>query len=121
MTTVVYRVDAPPSGIEKTGNGSNPTDEQMAEETKTRQAFVDAVSPRLAALLDRPAQRSGNVSAIELIGGNSWSELNHYVLLVTVDTGDPGIAFDSFVPPGTLVEALGSFGPVAQWPDGDRS
>ncbi|KOV97306.1 hypothetical protein [Streptomyces sp. NRRL B-3648] len=117
MATVVYLIDAPPTGIEKTGEGFDPTDEQMAEERQARQAFLDAVTPHLAALASRPARRSGNVDNVELLGGDTWSNLNHYLLLVTTDIGEPGIAFDSFLPPGTKVTEIGN-GYSALWSNG---
>ncbi|KOV60920.1 hypothetical protein ADL01_32555 [Streptomyces sp. NRRL WC-3618] len=116
----VFRIVAPPTGIEITGDGSSPTDEEMAQEKEARQAFLDAVSPYLAALPARPPHRSGNVSDVELLGGDVWSQLNQYLLLVNVDIGDPRIDFDSFMPPGTTVTRVaGDLVPLSQWPDGD--
>jgi hypothetical protein len=120
MATAVYRIDAPPTGVEKTDGGSQPTDEQMAEEQQARQAFLDAVSPHLAALPSAPPRRSGNVIKVELLAADSWSNLNHYLLMVTTDIGAPNIAFDSFLPTGTTISEIvsGDYKPLAQWPDG---
>ena len=91
-TTLAISIDLPPTGeLETSGNGSSPTDIQMAEEEKARQKFLDAVSPYLASVPKRPPHRQANVSSIELLGTGVWSQLNHYLLLVTVDLGDPGI------------------------------
>ncbi|MFC8449072.1 hypothetical protein [Kitasatospora sp. NPDC057223] len=116
MTTVVYRIDAPPTGIEVTGDGTDPTEPQMAEETQAREKFLAAVSPYLAALPDRPVHHSGNVSKVELLGVDVWAAMNHYLLLLTVDIGDPRVDFDSFVPAGTEVTLINAFDPLAQWP-----
>ncbi|MGV9267514.1 hypothetical protein ACWDRR_22940 [Kitasatospora sp. NPDC003701] len=118
----VFRIDAPPTGIEVAGGGADPTDEQIEQESKARQAFLDAVSPHLAALPERPVSHSGNVAKVELLGSNVVSRLNQYLLLVTVDIGDPRIDFDSFVPPGTTVTLTGAdFKPLSQWPGGPRA
>ena len=118
MPTVVIRIDMPPKGVlEVTGQGSNPTDEQMREEKQARQEFLDAVTPTLASLPGRPSRRSGNVSRVELLGTNVWSQNNHYLLLVTVDIGDPGIDWASFLPPGAEVSTIGAYSPLLQWPE----
>ncbi|PBC70178.1 hypothetical protein BX265_7574 [Streptomyces sp. TLI_235] len=118
----VFRIDAPPTGIEVTGDGGNPTPDQIEEENKARQSFLDAVSYHLEALTKRPPHSFGNVEKVELLGSNVISRLNQYLLLVTVDIGDPRIDFDSFVPAGTTVTLIGSdFVPLAQWPNGTRA
>ena len=40
-----------------------------------------------------------------------WSELNHYLLLATVDIGDPGIEqeLSALLPHGTQISGLGDF------------
>ncbi|WP_431683695.1 hypothetical protein [Kitasatospora sp. KL5] len=122
MVTTIFRIDAPPIGIEITGKGSNPTEEEMEEELKARQAFLDAVSPHLAALRKRPDHRSGNVVSVDLHGADVWSRLNQYLLMVTVDIGDPRIDFDSFLPTGSTVKLVGSdFTPLSHWPDGNKT
>ncbi|MBP0452943.1 hypothetical protein J5Y04_25850 [Kitasatospora sp. RG8] len=116
----VFRIDAPGTGIELKGDG-NPTPEQIEEEKEARQAFLDAVSPHFKALPERPLHAFGNVSKVELFGEDVVTRMNHYLLVVTVDIGDPRIEFESFVPGGTTVSTVeGDLSPISQWPDGDR-
>jgi hypothetical protein len=120
MAMLVYRIDMPPTGIEVTGEGSNPTDDQMREEEKARQDFLDRVGPKLAALPALPPHRSGNIVRVELFGVKVWSEMNHYLLMVTTDIGQPH-DFDlaSLVPPGCETSELiaGEYGPINSWPE----
>jgi hypothetical protein len=117
MPVVAIRVDMPPTGIEVTGEGSSPTDDQMAEEQAARQEFIDVVEPQLASLPERPSRRSGNVSRVQLLGANTWSDLNHYLLLVSVDIGDPGVELESVLPPEAEVTVIGSYGDLKEWPE----
>ena len=120
MPTAVIRIDMPPKGVlETTGQGSAPTDEQMAEEQRARQAFLDAVTPALAALPGRPPKRAGNVSQVQLLGADVWSRLNHYLVIVTVDIGDPNIDWSAFLPHGAR-SGRGSYAPLLEW-SGDTS
>ena len=110
----------PPTGeLEKTGDGTSPTQAQMDEEMKARDDFIGTVSPYLKSLPERPPHRAGNVSHVELLGRGVWSQLNHYLLLVTVDIGDPGIEqeLSALLPPGTQILGLGDFGPLQEWPE----
>ena len=120
MLTVVIRIDMPAKGIEVTEEGVAPTDDQASEEQNRRQEFLDFISPKLASLPGRPPKRSGNVQRVELLGGNEWSHLNHYLLLVTVDIGDPDIDFTWLVPSGGEASVIGSYAPLQNWP-GDPS
>ena len=88
----------------------------MQEEQEVRQEFLDAVEPLLAALPERPPMRQGNVERVELLGANVWSQLNHYLLLVTVDIGDPRIDLASVLPAGADVSVAGSYAPLESWP-----
>jgi hypothetical protein len=120
-TTLAISIDLPPTGaLETSGNGSLPTDVQMAEEEKARQKFLDTVSPYLAAVPKRPLHRQGNVSSIELLGTGIWSQLNHYLLLVSVDIGDPGIDQEllALLPKGSKVTVVGSYQPLQTWSTG---
>jgi hypothetical protein len=118
MPTVVIRIDLPPRGVlEVTGQGSNPTDDEMREEKQYRQEFLDAVTPVLASLPDRPPRRAGNVSRVELLGTNVWSQNHHYLLLIDVDIGDPRIDWASFLPPGAEVSTVGAYTPLRHWPE----
>jgi hypothetical protein len=116
MPTVVIRIDMPSKGVlEVTGEGSAPTDDQMAEERRARQEFLDAVSPTLASLVGKPPKRTGNVSHVELLGANVWSQLNHYLVLVSVDSGEPDIDWSALLPPGAEVTTIGSYAPLQRW------
>jgi hypothetical protein len=120
MATLAITIDLPPAGeLEVTGNGTEPTQAQMDEETKWRNSFIDAVSSYLASLPGMPPQRMGNVSRVELLGRNEWSTLNHYLLLVTVDIGDRGIEdhLADLLPPGSKVTGLGDFESLQTWPN----
>jgi hypothetical protein len=116
MPTVVIKIEAPPTGIEVTGQGTSPTDEEMKEEMAARQAFLDRVSPELAALTTRPPRRAGNVKAVELRGTDVWSELNHYLLLVDVDIGMPDLDLATLLPPGSQSAVVGSYASLQSWP-----
>lgn len=85
MATLAISVDdMPPIGeLETTGAGTSPTQAQMDEETQARQNFIDIVSPHLKSLPAGSPHRASNVSSIELLGLNVWSQLNHYLLHVT--------------------------------------
>jgi hypothetical protein len=110
----------PPTGeLETTGDGTSPTQTQMDEEMEARRNFIDTVSPYLKSLPERPPHRAGNVSRVELLGRDVWSHLNRYLLLVTVDIGDPGIEqeLSAFLPQGTQVSSLGDFDSLQEWPE----
>jgi hypothetical protein len=120
-TTLAISIDLPPTGeLETSGNGSSPTDAQMAEEEKARQKFFDTISPFLASVPKRPLHRQGNVTSIELLGTGVWSRLNHYLLLVSVDIGDPGIdgELSALLPKGSKVTVVGSYQPLQTWSTG---
>jgi hypothetical protein len=120
VATLVISIDLPPTGaLETTRNGTSPTQSQMDEETKTRQHFVDTVASYLESLPRTPPHAAGNVTRVELLGRNVFSQLNHYLLLVTVDIGDPGIEghLSALVPQGTQISVVGEFTPVQEWPE----
>ena len=123
VATLAISIDLPPTGeLETAGNGSSPTQAQMDEETRARQRFVDMVTSYLKSLPGAPAHRAGNVSRVELLGRNVFSQLNHYLLLVTVDIGDPGIEghLSALLPRGTQISVVGEFTPVKEWPEPKR-
>jgi hypothetical protein len=109
----------PPTGeLETSGDGSSPTQAQQDEEMKARQSFIDLVSPYLESLPERPPHRAGNVSEVELLGRDVWSELNHYLLLITIDITDGGIGQDlvALLPPGAQVSVVGVVDSLREWP-----
>ena len=86
---------------------------------QARQNFIDAVSPYLKSLPDRPGRRSGNVSRAQLLGREVWSQLNHYLLLITIDIGKTGIdqELSALLPQGAQVSVVGAFGSLQEWPE----
>jgi len=117
--TLAISIDLPPTGeLETSGKGWSVTDAQMAEETQARQNFLDLVSPYFESLLKRPPRRAYNVLRVELLGGDVWSELNHYLLLVDIDIGDLGIdqELSALLPKGSQVSVVGrDLEPVQEW------
>ena len=73
----------------------------------------------IKSLRGRPPRRFGNVSRVELLGREVWSQLNHHLLLVTVDIGEAGIDQDlsALLPQGSQVSVVGAFGSVQEWPE----
>ena len=124
MATLAISIDLPPTGeLETAGNGTSPTQSQMDEETRARQRFVDMVTSYLKSLPRTRPHRAGNVTRVELLGRNVFSQLNHYLLLVTVDIGDPGIEghLSALLPQGTQISVVGEFAPVQAWPEPGRT
>jgi len=80
------------------------------------------VASYLKSLPETPPHRAGNVTRVELLGRNVFSQLNHYLLLVTVDIGDPGIEGHllALLPQGTQISVVGEFTPVKEWPEPKR-
>jgi hypothetical protein len=118
MTRLLVKIDAPPQGeLEISGNGTNPTDDQMAEEQRIRQSFLDAVSPYLESLPKRPPHRAGNVSHVELLGRDVWSEMNHYLLTLQVDIGNVDLSeLSTHLPPGSEVSVVGGdYQSISEW------
>ena len=119
MATLAISIDLPPTGeLETAGNGTSPTQAQMDEETRARQRFIDTVASYLESLPSTNSHRAGNVTRVELIGRNVFSQLNHYLLLVTVDIGNPGIEghLSALLPQGARISVVGEFAPVQAWP-----
>jgi len=123
VATLAISIDLPPTGeLETAGNGTSPTQAQMDEETRARQRFVDMVTSYLKSLPRTRPHRAGNVTRVELLGRNVFSQLNHYLLLVTVDIGDPGIEghLSALLPQGTQISVVGEFTPLKEWPEPKR-
>jgi hypothetical protein len=55
----------------------------------------------------------------ELLGRDVWSQLNHYLLLITIDIGEACIdqELSALLPPGSQVSVAGVFDPVQEWPE----
>jgi hypothetical protein len=118
MRILVVKIDAPPQGeLETSGNGTNPTDDQMAEEQRFRQSFLDGVSAYLESIPQRGFHRSGNVSRVELLAKEIWSEMNHYLLILEVDIGDVDLSeLTSHLPEGSKVEVVGgNYDSISEW------
>jgi len=119
VATLAISIDLPPTGeLETAGNGTSPTQAQMDEETRARRRFIDTVASYLESLPSTPSHPAGNVTRVELLGRNVFSQLNHYLLLVTVDIGNPGIEghLSALLPQGARISVVGEFAPVQAWP-----
>ncbi len=116
MATLVLRIDMPPKGVLETSPDfiAEPTREMMDEELAIRQEFLDYVSPRLAELPKRGFRRLGNVSSVELLGANEWSNFNHYLVILSVDIGIPR-DLDGIVPPGGEMTVIGPYTSLDSW------
>jgi hypothetical protein len=122
VATLAITIDLPAAGeLEATGDGTSPTQDQMDQETQARQNFTDLISPYLKSLPERPPRRAGNVSRVELLGRDVWSQLNHYLLLITIDIGEAGIDQEllALLPSGSQVSAAGVFDSLQEWPEPD--
>jgi hypothetical protein len=50
MPIVAVKVEMPPKGeLETKGGGESPTDEQMEEESRIRQEYIDSITPAIEA------------------------------------------------------------------------
>jgi hypothetical protein len=117
MATWAIQVDMPPKGALETGEASGElTDEQMDEESAYRKEFLDYVSPKLAALLERGDRRSANVQRTEIHGADTWSNMNHYLLLITVDIGGPGFELEDLLPPEAEARIIGDYDLIERLP-----
>ncbi|MDQ1537863.1 MAG: hypothetical protein QOE58_2256 [Actinomycetota bacterium] len=120
MPTLAIKVDLPPVGeLETSGDGRSPSDAQMEEEMLARQKFLETVSPYLESLTQRPPSRAGNVRRVEIMGRDTWSQLNHYLVMVNVDIGQPGIDEQllALLPERSKVSVVGAFGSLQVWPE----
>ena len=120
MPILIAHIEVPPSGELETKRGESGelTDEQMAEELAARERAMATMRPLLASLPERPARRSGNISRVELLGENTWSTLNHYVVLATVDIGDGGLEEEllTVLPEGSTVSVSAGVVSLEEWP-----
>jgi hypothetical protein len=112
MGTIAITSKTPPVGqLEKGGDGSPPSDEQMREEQAARDAVANSLVPFLQSLPLRPARRHGNVISFELLGAGTWSNLDNYLLLLNVDIGGAGLADElaAVLSSGSSVSVVGEF------------
>jgi hypothetical protein len=119
MGSLIVEIDVPPVGeLETSGDGTSPTQEQMDEEQAARDQTIAALRPYLESLPQRPPHRSGNVSRVQLLGKDTWSNLNHYALVVSVDIGDPGIeqGLLDVLPKGSTVAMHSDFNVLDEFP-----
>lgn len=117
MPIVAVQIEMPPKGeLETKGGGESPTDEQMKEESGIRQDYIDSIAPTIESAIKSSPHRSGNVERVELLGTDVWSELNHYLLLVFVDIGEPRLDLDALAPGGKAT-VIGSYAPLHAWPE----
>jgi hypothetical protein len=112
MGTLAISMQVPPIGVlETSGDGSNPTDEQMAEESAARDKILKILLPFLDSLPKRPPRRSGNVTGFDLLGAKVWSRLNHYLLLLEIDIADNQVPdeLSKLLPQRSQISVLGEF------------
>ncbi|HYZ68338.1 MAG TPA: hypothetical protein VE666_11145 [Mycobacterium sp.] len=112
MATLAITIQTPPVGeLENSGDGSNPTDVQMQEEQAARDNMLKALIPFLQSLPQRPPHRAANVTGFDLLGANSWSRLNNYLLLLNTDIGQGGLVdeLSEHLPEGSQVSMVGEF------------
>jgi hypothetical protein len=118
MGSLIAVITAPPVGeLETSGEGSSPTDEQMSEEQASRDETIARLRPYLESLPQVPPHRMGNVTDVQLLGNNTWSNLNRYVVILTVDIGDPGVeaALLGVLPAGSTVEVFSDYALIDEW------
>ena len=113
MWTLAVTIKTPPVGqLEKgSGDGSNPSDDQMREEQAARDNVVSSLLPFLQSLPQRPLRRQGNVMGFELLGTGTWSNLNNYLLLINTDIGGEELVDElaTVLPSGSSVSLVGEF------------
>ncbi|WP_433521265.1 hypothetical protein ACQPZ2_28440 [Nocardia pseudovaccinii] len=99
---------------EGSGDGSPLSDEQMREEKAARDKVLQSLVPFLQSLPHRPPRRAGNVFGFELLGASTWSNLNHYLLLLDVDIVGGRLVDElaKVLPSGSSVSVVGDFEPL---------
>jgi hypothetical protein len=99
-------------------NQGTPSDEDVARRQDEQQRIIDDVTPFLESLPERPLRRYGNVGAVTLLGGDVSSGRWSLLVLVDVDSTDPGLqdGLAKVLPKGSEVSILGSFGEIGVWP-----
>lgn len=120
MHTIAVDVRAPLSQRpDADGNEGTSSDDDLARRQEEQQRVIDAVTPFLASLPARPLRRFGNVSGVTLLGGAVSSGLWSLLVLVDVDSTDPGLQAGllEVLPEGSEVTMFGSFGRIGTWPE----
>jgi hypothetical protein len=59
------------------------------------------------------------VLGTEIHGADTWSNLNHYLLLVTVDIGGPGFEVADLLPPEAEARIVGDYDLIEKLPKND--
>jgi hypothetical protein len=115
MHTIAVDVRVP---FSESPDEETPSDEELARRQDEQQRIIDDVTPFLESLPERPLRRYGNVSAVTLLGGDVSSGRWSLLVLVDVDSSDPGIqdGLAEVLPKGSEVSILGSFGEIGVWP-----
>jgi hypothetical protein len=113
MGTLAITIETPPVGRLEEGraDASHPSDDEMREEQAARDNVVKSLVEFLETLPHRPPRRQGNVTGFELLGAGTWSKLNNYLLLLTVDIGGGNLAGElaAVLPDGSSVAVVGNY------------
>jgi hypothetical protein len=91
MSTVLLTIQAPPVGeLELSGpQPSDPTQQQMDEEQTARDDLVKTLVASLQSLQNQTKfAHVGTVAGFDLLGNESWSKLNNYLLLLQISHGN---------------------------------
>src|SRR5271166_5396648 len=113
MSTVLFTIQAPPVGqLELSPQTTDPTPQQMDEETAARDNLLKTLTATLQSLQ--------NQTEFDLLGTEptAWSTLNNYVLLLQVARGfinQEWVVNELLkaLPDGSHVSVLGVFAPLA--------
>jgi hypothetical protein len=122
MSTVLFTIQAAPVGqLELSPQTTDPTQQQMDEETTARDNLLKTLIPSLRSLQAQTQfARVGEVTGFDLLGTEptAWSTLNNYVLLLEVARGsiDQEWVVNELLkalPDGSHALVLGVFTPLA--------
>lgn len=122
MSTVLFTIQAAPVGqLELSPQTTDPTEQQMDEETTARDNLLKTLIPSLQSLQTQTQfARVGEVTGFELLGTEptAWSTLNNYVLLLEVARGSINHEWVvnellKALPDGSHTSELGVFTPLA--------
>lgn len=122
MSTVLFTIQAPPVGqLELSPQTTDPTPQQMDEESAARDNLLKTLTATLQSLQNQTEfARVGEVTGFDLLGTEptAWSTLNNYVLLLQVARGfinQEWVVNELLkaLPDGSHVSVLGVFAPLA--------